>query len=154
MPTFVRVDKCDGCRDLDRPLCVHLCPHDLMRLDQDGSHTGHVRKAFNREPAQCWECYACVKACPQNAIECRAYADFVPLGGSVQPLSGDTSIIWTIRFRNGNKKRFKYPTRTIPAGSVEPYSGEPKAWLPDLIDDGSLFTGRAQAGDRSQFRAE
>ncbi len=154
MPTFVRIDKCDGCRDLDRPLCVHICPTDLMSLKQERSSAGHVRKAFNREPGQCWECYACVKACPRNAVECRAYADFVPLGGSVQPLLAEASIIWTIRFRNGEKKRFKYPTRTIPAGAVEPYSGEPKAKLPDLIDDGVLFTRNSVQGDPSQFRAD
>lgn len=33
---------------------------------------------------------------PQNAIEARHYADIVPLGGSVQPLRGGDSIMWTI----------------------------------------------------------
>jgi adenosine phosphosulfate reductase beta subunit len=34
------------------------------------------RRAFNIEPNMCWECYSCVKACPQFAIDCRGYADF------------------------------------------------------------------------------
>ena len=29
------------------------------------------RRAFNIEPNMCWECYSCVKACPQNAIDVR-----------------------------------------------------------------------------------
>ena len=86
MPTFVRTDKCDGCKGQDKTACMYICPHDLMKLDKDGSETGHAMKAFNQEPDQCWECYSCVKICPQQAIEARHYADIVPLGGSVQPL--------------------------------------------------------------------
>jgi adenylylsulfate reductase, subunit B len=106
---------------------MYICPHDLMKLDKDGSETGHVMKAFNQEPEQCWECYSCVKICPQQAIECRHYADIVPLGGQVQPLRGGDSIMWTIKFRNGTLKRFKFPIRTTPEGSIEPYSGKPEA---------------------------
>ena len=83
MPTYVRTDKCDGCKGQDKTACMYICPHDLMALDKDGSQTGHAMKAWNQEPEQCWECYSCVKICPQNAIEVRHYADIVPLGGSV-----------------------------------------------------------------------
>ena len=69
MPTFVRTDKCDGCKGQDKTACMYICPHDLMMLDKDGSATGHAMKAYNQEPEQCWECYSCVKICPQNAIE-------------------------------------------------------------------------------------
>ena len=31
-------------------------------------------KAWNQEPDLCWECYACVKTCPQTAIDMRGYA--------------------------------------------------------------------------------
>jgi adenylylsulfate reductase subunit B len=82
MPTFVRTDKCDGCKGQDKTACMYICPHDLMKLDRDGSETGHAMRAFNQEPEQCWECYSCVKICPQQAIEARHYADVVPLGGS------------------------------------------------------------------------
>ena len=112
MPTFVRTDKCDGCKGQDKTACMYICPHDLMKLDKDGSETGHAMKAYNQEPDQCWECYSCVKICPQQAIEARHYADIVPLGGSVQPLRGSDSIMWTIKFRNGTLKRFKFPIRT------------------------------------------
>ena len=68
MPTFVRTDKCDGCKGQDKTACMYICPHDLMKLDKDGSETGHAMKAFNQEPEQCWECYSCVKICPQQAM--------------------------------------------------------------------------------------
>ncbi len=151
MPAYVRSDKCDGCKDQDKPVCEYICPHDLMKLDREGDVTGHAMKAFNQEPEQCWECYACIKICPQHAIECRHYADICPMGGSVQPLRGDDSIIWTIRFRNGDMKRFKFPVRTTPEGSADPYGGEPEALLDELSDPARLFTGGAHRCDHSQF---
>ena len=30
MPTFVRTDKCDGCKGQDKTACMYICPHDLM----------------------------------------------------------------------------------------------------------------------------
>ena len=73
MPTFVYMTRCDGCGH-----CVDICPSDIMHIDKT------YRRAMNIEPNMCWECYSCVKACPQNAIDDRGYADFAPLGHSVR----------------------------------------------------------------------
>ncbi len=136
MPSFVITEKCDGCKAQDKTACQYICPNDLMKLDRD------KMKAFNQEPDQCWECYNCVKICPQQAIEVRGYADFVPLGGSVIPMRGSDSIMWTIKFRNGKLKRFKFPIRTTPEGSVNPYNNEPEANL-DGIKKPGYFTHQA-----------
>ncbi len=79
------------------------------------------RRAYNIEPNMCWECYSCVKACPQNAIDCRGYADFAPLGHSVRVLREEAkgTISWKIKFRNGNEKNFVSPIRTTPWGSIK-----------------------------------
>jgi adenylylsulfate reductase subunit B len=122
-----------------------------MMLDKDGSMTGHAMKAFNQEPEQCWECYSCVKICPQQAIEVRHYADVVPLGASVQPLRGSESIMWTIKFRNGTRKRFKFPIRTTPEGSAEPYVGKPDVDFSELTDHSVLFTRGTHSCDMDQF---
>ena len=151
MPTFVRTDKCDGCKGQDKTACMYICPHDLMKLDMDGSETGHAMKAVNQEPEQCWECYSCIKICPQQAIECRAYADIVPLGGSVQPLRGTDSIMWTIKFRNGNMKRFKFPIRTTPEGSADPKAGFADPDKSKLDDGSHYFNEDVHATDSSQF---
>ncbi len=117
MPSYVIPEKCDGCKALDKTACQHICPNDLMVLDTV------QMKAYNREPELCWECYNCVKICPVQAMEVRGYADFVPLGASVTPLRGSDSIMWTVKFRNGNLKRFKFPIRTTEEGSAVPNGG-------------------------------
>ena len=127
MPTFVRTDKCDGCKGQDMATCIYVCPHVLMVLDKYGSVTGHAMKAFNQEREQCWECYACVNICPQQAIEVRHYADVVPIGASVQPSRGSESIMWTIKFRNGTMKRFEFPIRATAEGSIDPYKDKSAA---------------------------
>jgi adenylylsulfate reductase subunit B len=88
-----------------------------MVLDQERM------KAYNQEPSMCWECYNCVKICPQQAIDMRGYADFMPLGASVVPLRGTEDIMWTVKFRDGSVKRFKFPIRTTPEGSAPPDGG-------------------------------
>lgn len=72
------------------------------------------RRAYNIEPNMCWECYACVKACPQNAIDCRGYSDFAPLGHSVRVLREEEkgTISWKLKFRDGREKNFVSPIRT------------------------------------------
>ena len=131
MPTFVHTHKCDGCKGGDGAVCVYICPSDIMKFDAERM------KAFNQEPDQCWECQCCVKACPQQAIEVRACRDVVPMGGACLPLRTDRAIMWTIKFRDGEVKRFKFPVRTTPVGSIDPYAGKPE---PGSLDDNLLFT--------------
>jgi adenylylsulfate reductase subunit B len=45
--------------------------------------------------------------------------------------------MWTVKFRNGTVKRFKFPIRTTPEGKAEPAGGF--AAEPGL-DDLALFT--------------
>ena len=77
----------------------------------------------------------------------------MPLGAQVQPLRGSESIMWTIKFRNGNMKRFKFPIRTTPEGSIEPFSGKPEANSADLGNHANLFTASLHSCDMEQFIA-
>ena len=108
MPTFVHAQRCDGCQGQEVAACMYICPHDLMKLDIARM------KAYNQEPDQCWECQSCVKACPQHAIEVRSFQDWVPMGGAVIPARSNNSITWTIKFRDGEVKQFKFPIRNDP----------------------------------------
>ena len=131
MPTFVNPEKCDGCKGGEKTACMYICPNDLMILDPD------EMKAYNQEPSACWECYSCVKICPQGAIEARPYADFAPMGGTSIPMRSAEDIMWTIKFRNGSVKRFKFPIRTTAEGSIKPFEGKPE---PGDLDSELLFT--------------
>ena len=127
MPSYVIPDKCDGCKALDKTACQYICPNDLMVLDKN------TMKAYNQDQQQCWECYSCVKICPNQAIEVRGYADFVPLGASATAMRSSEDILWTIQFRDKSirPKRFKFPIRR---GVAE---GEAKAFghYPTMDDD-------------------
>ena len=126
MPTYVDPNTCNACEGVhEGPLCVYICPNDLMVLDSS------MNKGFNQEPEMCSECYACVKLCPQEAIHVRGYADFVPLGAVVQPHRVDNGLTWDVRFRDGREFQFTYPSRTRPAGSVTPY----EAFTEDRVTD-------------------
>lgn len=131
MPTYVNPEKCDGCKGGEKTACLYICPNDLMMLDEN------EMKAYNQEPEGCWECYSCVKICPQGAITARPYADFAPMGGTSIPLRSAEDIMWTIQFRNGEVKRFKFPIRTTAEGSIQPFEGKPE---PGDLEDNLLFT--------------
>jgi adenylylsulfate reductase subunit B len=116
MPTYVNPNACNACAEEHLgPLCVYICPNDLMVLDVEPN------KGRNREPEMCSECYACVKLCPQEAIHVRGYADFVPLGATVQPHRVEDGLTWDVHFRDGREFSFTYPSRTRQAGTVNPY---------------------------------
>lgn len=134
MPSYVILEKCDGCKGKDKTACQHICPNDLMVLNKD------TMKAYNRDPAMCWECYNCVKTCPQQAIAVRGYADFIPMGASVTPLRGTQDIMWTVKFRNGSLKRFKFPIRTTAEGSAVPDGGFKTVPEADDLKSPLLFT--------------
>ena len=115
MSTFVYMTRCDGCGH-----CVDICPSDIMHIDET------IRRAKNIEPNFCWECYSCVKACPNHAIDVRGYADFAPMGHSVRVRREEEkgTISWKIKFRNGTEKNFVSPITTKPWGKFIPKLAE------------------------------
>ena len=135
MPTFVYMTRCDGCGH-----CVDICPSDIMHIDKT------YRRAYNIEPNMCWECYSCVKACPQNAIDMRGYADFAPLGHSVRVQRDEKkgTIAWRIKFRNGTEKNFLSPITTKPWGTAIPKL----ATLGILVLNGAVFMHAALRDER------
>lgn len=110
MPTYTDMTQCDGCGE-----CVEICPSDIMHIDKLN------RRSYNIEPNFCWECYACVKACPQHAIDVRGYADFAPLGHKVRVRREKAlaMVFWKVTFRDGRIKEFAFPIRTTAWGSIK-----------------------------------
>lgn len=69
----------------------------------------------------------------------------------MQPLRGTDSIMWTIKFRNRNMKRFKFPICTTPEGSADPVAGKPKPNMADLESPAILFANDMRACGKSQL---
>ena len=123
MPSYVLTEKCDGCKGQDKTACQYICPNDLMVLNRD------IMKAHNQETDQCWECYNCVKICPQQAIEIRGYQDFCPLGANVIPMRSTDSIMWTVKFRNGDHQALQVPDPHHRRGVDRPLHRQARARL-------------------------
>ena len=62
MGIHVEENVCNGCGVAEEPMCVRDCPGDLMLLRPG------TRKAIIRDNRECWDCAACVKVCPTQAI--------------------------------------------------------------------------------------
>jgi|TARA_B100000745_G_C20034810_1_gene352420 adenylylsulfate reductase subunit B len=100
-----------------------------------------TRRAVNIEPNMCWECYSCVKACPNEAIDARGYADFAPMGHSVRVLRDEErgTISWKIKFRNGKEKNFESPITTKPWGKHIPKLAEEEVPSEEDINSEHLY---------------
>jgi adenylylsulfate reductase subunit B len=61
------------------------------------------------------------------------------MGGMVHPMRSSDSIMWTVKFRNGNMKRFKFPIRTTAEGAANPYAD----LKGENLDDQRLSTEKA-----------
>jgi adenylylsulfate reductase subunit B len=59
------------------------------------------------------------------------------MGGTCIPMRSADSVMWTVKFRNGNIKRFKFPIRTTPEGSIKPFEGKPE---PTDLENELLFS--------------
>lgn len=115
MPVVVDREACNACNGSRQPPCVRLCPGDLMFISSDHG------KAELRADADCWDCYACVKGCPQEALEVRLSYQVALRGASVRPhiLSSD-KIEWTAVDRQGNVEQWVIPTKWLPVALDEP----------------------------------
>jgi adenylylsulfate reductase subunit B len=102
-----------------------------------------MRRAYNIEPNMCWECYSCVKACPQNAIDVRGYADFAPLGHSVRVQRDEEKgvIAWRIKSRDGETDlNLLAPITTKPWGKAIPQLRDETEPTPEARDSQLLFS--------------
>ena len=82
-----------------------------------------------------------MKACPQNAIDVRGYADFAPLGHSVRVQRDEQkgTIAWKIKFRNGTEKNFLSPITTKPWGTAIPKLAEVPGPSKEMRDSQLLY---------------
>lgn len=95
-PMSIRIDKsiCNGCGNAKEPCCVRICPGDLLFKDKDG-------KAEIRDVRDCWDCAACVKECPRQAIEMYLPAQIGGRGSTLKAKKERDRIVWTVKRPDG-----------------------------------------------------
>lgn len=97
--------KCFGCVGLmGEARCTKACPGDLILLNEE-------IKAELREARDCWDCMACVKACPATAIECRLAYVVADYRAVLAPKVRDNQIEWTVTDQAGNAETFILDTQ-------------------------------------------
>ena len=102
----VRIEgtRCNGCGKMKEPRCVAVCPGDLLYKDDTG-------KCTLRDPKDCWDCAACLKECPHQAIEMFLS---VQVGGRGSTLTAQTKrdmVMWQLRRFDGKQETFKIRVR-------------------------------------------
>lgn len=103
MTARINTLRCNGCGDALEPLCAKVCPGNL--LYRDGSH-----KCAIRDPRDCWDCSACIKECPRQAIEMYLPVQIGGRGSTLKAKTEKGRITWVLKKPNGNKEIFKITT--------------------------------------------
>ncbi|WP_026486064.1 4Fe-4S dicluster domain-containing protein [Caldanaerobius polysaccharolyticus] len=95
----IRIDRqlCNGCGKMQEPLCVRICPGDLLYKDSGG-------KAAIRDIRDCWDCAACLKECPRQAIEMYLPAQIGGRGSTLKAKKDKEKIIWTLKTVEGTQE--------------------------------------------------
>lgn len=107
MGVFVDEEVCNRCGTADEPMCVRDCPGDLMFIKENGKAT----IVDNRE---CWDCAACVKVCPTQAIAMQLPTSLVVRGVTLRGRALKHKTVWRIELRDGEHKTYETPSTGKP----------------------------------------
>lgn len=105
MGIYIDHTLCDGCGypESETP-CNMACPGDLIFIQQNG-------KAEICCNADCWDCAACIKICPQQAIDIRLPFEIVGKEGTLKARAYREKTIWTAKDEEGNEFVFETKAR-------------------------------------------
>jgi adenylylsulfate reductase subunit B len=101
----IHVDEqvCNRCGTAEEPMCVRDCPGDLMFIKPNDKAT----IVDNRE---CWDCAACVKVCPTQAISMELVPSLAATGVALKGRALKHKTVWKIRLRDGAEKSYETPS--------------------------------------------
>ncbi|MFI5307834.1 MAG: 4Fe-4S dicluster domain-containing protein [Polyangiales bacterium] len=107
MGIHVDENTCNRCGTADEPMCVRDCPGDLMFIK------GNDKAAIvdNRE---CWDCAACVKVCPTQAIHMELSPSLAEHGVTLRGRALKHKTVWRIRLRNDEERGYDTPSTGKP----------------------------------------
>jgi adenylylsulfate reductase subunit B len=89
MTVHIDARLCNGCPDQEQGCCEEVCPGDLLYRESG--------RACLREPSDCWDCFACVKACPRAALFVELPFQISEARLRLSARQHDTHIDWTLR---------------------------------------------------------
>ena len=95
MTVRINCQRCDGCRRAKEALCARVCPGGLFSKDAAG-------KASIRTPEDCWDCAACVKECPRDALSLFLPVEAGGRGSTLGARKKNGGLQWTLTDRRGN----------------------------------------------------
>jgi adenylylsulfate reductase subunit B len=101
----IAVDEqaCNRCGTADEPMCVRDCPGDLMFIKDND-------KASIVDNRECWDCAACVKVCPTQAISMQLSTSLAVSGVDLKGRAMKHKTLWRIRLRDGSEKTYETPS--------------------------------------------
>lgn len=139
MGIYIDHNLCNGCGypESETP-CNMACPGDLILMQPNG-------KAQICSNADCWDCAACIKICPQQAIDIRLPFEIVGKEATLKARAFRDKTIWTTKDNSGNEQIFETQARNEASlarvidpedftDSVESYKGISKSFV-DLGSD-------------------
>lgn len=106
MTIRINCSLCNGCGNSKEPLCVRVCPGDLL-------YKNSQNKCEIRDARDCWDCAACVKECPRQAIEMYLPVHLGGRGATLKAKTDGGKINWILTKPDGSKEIFEIVTRNI-----------------------------------------
>jgi adenylylsulfate reductase subunit B len=103
MGIYVDENACNRCGTADEPMCVRDCPGDLMLIKAND-------KATIIDNRECWDCAACVKVCPTQAIRMQLPTSLVVGGVTLRGRALKHKTVWLIEQRDGEAKAYETPS--------------------------------------------
>jgi adenylylsulfate reductase, subunit B len=105
----IHVDElaCNRCGTAQEPLCVRDCPGDLMFVKEN-------EKAAIIDNRECWDCAACVKVCPTQAISMQLPGSLLVSGVTLRGRALKHKTVWSIVLRDGEAKDYETPSTGRP----------------------------------------
>lgn len=98
MTIKINYNLCNGCPGRNEGRCERICPGNLIEREDS--------KAVIKHKSDCWDCAACVKSCPLNAIKIYLPQEIGGKGGNLLAQVKEDEIIWIIKNNTGDSKKY------------------------------------------------
>ncbi len=105
MSIKINPQVCTGCPKASEPPCVRICPGDLITKNHENAEI--------REPQDCWDCGACLKICPNQAIAMYLPVQIGGKGATLVAKNSRDKIIWTCKWPDGKQEIFEVEAERI-----------------------------------------